>query len=232
MFFAFCVLWSFCSGMDGLMRLREACLLRFTHTSYWYNAALPAELCLITSQSTQAQALSFKERLTKSRLQAQDGFDLPPATETDPESRPLTGVQSAKVALYSLVLTFGIFLEVVGPLEAVVSSDGTGRPAPLGPLTKARVHFYSFICMAMVWAAFGIMFASQTPDECNPRNTGDFADSGCGTLAANIALSFIECLLSLATAALLWTKTTGPSSHVGDDRGTVAWHEMAKQGVS
>ncbi|KAF8995099.1 hypothetical protein BDQ17DRAFT_1251030, partial [Cyathus striatus] len=70
------------------------------------------------------------------------------------------------------------------------------RPTSTHLLTKASVHFYSYVALSLIWIALTIMIFTQTPYECNFEEYFDGSSAiWCGFSAASgatAALSFIS----------------------------------------
>ncbi|THU89432.1 hypothetical protein K435DRAFT_865272 [Dendrothele bispora CBS 962.96] len=201
--------------------------------------------------------MGFWESLQKVKLQAQDGFDIPPLAETDQDSKEYPAVTGWRIALYSFVLAFAVFLDVLAPLDAALNSERRfmtifasivsvfslltwiwtsillsrlNRPQSSSILTLASVHFYTFVSLTIVWLALGIMLATQTPYECDLESPSDgLASFWCGLAGTNISLSFIEFIFCGITTILLWKTTKGLSGNIGELDGVNSWYEMSKK---
>ncbi|KAK7468384.1 hypothetical protein VKT23_002900 [Stygiomarasmius scandens] len=130
------------------------------------------------SKTTKTHSMGFWESLKKTKLQAQDGFDIPPIAETDPDSKEMPAVMGWRIALYSLVLAFGVFLDVISPMNAGINSERRfttiftiissifsaltwiwtsillsrlSRPQSSSILTRTSVHFYTFALLTPIW---------------------------------------------------------------------------------
>ncbi|KIK60362.1 hypothetical protein GYMLUDRAFT_43663 [Collybiopsis luxurians FD-317 M1] len=143
-----------------------------------------------------------------------------------------------RIACYSLILIFGIGMDIVGPLDIVINSERhfmtqfssvatafglitwiwasvllayNERPRSSNILTRVSAHFYSVVAFGAVWLVMGIMFASETKYECNFSEFSDgLASTWCAFSGTLTALAFSLSLLSGIAAALIYdTKKAG-----------------------
>ncbi|TFK32403.1 hypothetical protein BDQ12DRAFT_692528 [Crucibulum laeve] len=72
-----------------------------------------------------------------------------------------------------------------------------GRPFSTSILTRASVHFFSFVSATVIWLALGIMLATQAPFECQVRTLW------CAAASFSSVLAFMTFFFSSISALLI-----------------------------
>ncbi|PFH47595.1 hypothetical protein AMATHDRAFT_67428 [Amanita thiersii Skay4041] len=72
------------------------------------------------------------------------------------------------------------------------------RPNSSKPLTRSLAHFVSFIVIAIVWLALGVMLATQMPPECDAHTLW------CTAAAFSTSLAFLTSLFSAISASIVY----------------------------
>ncbi|KAF5388649.1 hypothetical protein D9757_004815 [Collybiopsis confluens] len=149
-----------------------------------------------------------------------------------------------RIACYSLLLTLGIGLDIVGPLNIPLNSQRhfmlqfssvatafalftwvwscvllTFNECPNSShiLTRISVHFFSVVAFGVVWLAFGIMFASELKYECDfTRDSDGLASTWCAFDGTLTGLSFSMSLLAGITAALIYRKGSAWNGNISE----------------
>ncbi|KAF9556079.1 hypothetical protein CPC08DRAFT_711472 [Agrocybe pediades] len=109
------------------------------------------------------------------------------------------------------------------------------RPTSEHTLTRARIHFRSMLCMAVIFVACAIMYSTQLPPDCNtqqPDGSDGWSGLWCGFDSTVGTLAYIIAILSSAAAFVIRRATPDFSTNVcAADRkhvdGSVVLKEMA-----
>ncbi|KJA19798.1 hypothetical protein HYPSUDRAFT_78609 [Hypholoma sublateritium FD-334 SS-4] len=125
----------------------------------------------------------------------------------------------ALMSTFSHVLwIFGAILSAISFISWIWISVLLGynnRPASSHALTKAAVHFYSFLPMILLYFVLGIMVLSQVGFNCGARDSDGEAPGWCGSEITGGVVSIATSVFASLSAWSIWMSVGGSSLGLG-----------------